>query len=451
MTPKIGIRAWLSDHRSPAHKNRPEIAASVASEFNKAHPEYLVEVTTEDFRTLPATVARAAEQGDLPDVAEFEFSITRSALDALGRDGTPLFTPVERAIAGRAEILGEPVVLDDMVPGVRDYYRYAGELVSVPRTASTVVLYANMSILSQAGLSEPPRTWREVTTACQAVAGLTGGPSHGIAWPNNYWIFLQSVAQQGGLIADRGNGRSGRAEKISLASPEMMAFAEWWQRLHRDGHYLYTGRIGDFAGCFAAFEEQQVALVLSSSVDAIHMLERGERRGFTVQASRMPHNDEVRLAGNTVGAHSLWLASGLSPAKRDGALAFMQRLISPRNAADWARLQTRIPVTRAAASLLDSEGRFLSDPDLRVAWDQIEAADGSPAALGPVIGGYADIVDEITAAMHEVLVAEAEPGVRFAAASERAQHILDAYNSYCAGPPRRTPRDFTVNVQASSK
>jgi sn-glycerol 3-phosphate transport system substrate-binding protein len=80
-----------------------------------------------------------------------------------------------------------------------------------------------MSILSRAGVTDPPRTWRDVTAACQAVKNLADGPTHGIAWPNCFWFFLQSVAQQGGLIADRDNGRSGCAEKVSLNSSEMMA------------------------------------------------------------------------------------------------------------------------------------------------------------------------------------------------------------------------------------
>ena len=443
-TSRIGIRVWLSDYRSAAHRSQPDMAAAVAAKFNERHPEYLVEIKSHDFRNLPAKVLKAAEQGSMPDVAEFEFSVTRAALDALRPDGAALFTPVEGAIAERAEILGEHVVLGDMVPAARDYFRYAGELTSVTRSASTVVLYANMDILAKAGVLEPPRTWGEVTSACRAVAKLSGGPSHCITWPNHYWFFLQSVAQQGGLITDRDNGRSGRAEKISLASGEMMAFVAWWKRLHQDGYYLYTGKPYDFPGCFAAFENQQVALVLSSSVDAIHMARRGQQGGFAVKASRMPFNEEVRLAGNTVGGHSLWLAAGLSQAKQDGALAFMQYLISPRNAAEWAKHQNRIPITRSAADILDREGWFLRNPDFRVASDQLEEADGSPAALGPVLGGYAGMVDEIHDAMHDVLVRGDEPTARFTMASARAQQILDAYNSYCVGPPRRTPPNLVV-------
>jgi sn-glycerol 3-phosphate transport system substrate-binding protein len=444
-TSKIRIEVWLTDPAKWA-TNAEDAAVSAASEFNEEHPEYQIVIRRHDFRTMPAEVARAAELGAPPDIVEYHNAVTRAALDSLGRDGMPLFTPIERAIAGRAEILGEPVVLGDMVPAVRDYFRYAGELMSMPRTASTMVQYANMDLLGKAGVAEPPRTWREVTAACQAVAKVSNGPTHGITWPNFYWVFMQAVAQQGGLIADRDNGRSGRAEKVDLASSEMMAFVSWWQRLHQDGHYLYTGNLGDFRGCFSAFEEQHVALVLSSSVDASHMLRRGEQNGFTVQVSPMPYNDEVRLAGNTMGGMSLWLAAGLIPAKQDAALAFMQYLNSPRNAAELAKHHYRIPITRAAVDVLDREGWFRRNPHLRVAGAQLEAADNSPAALGPLVGGHAEIMDEVTGAMHEVLTGDAEPGARFFEASARAQQILDAYNAYCDGPPRRTPCHLAVST-----
>ena len=160
----------------------------------------------------------------------------------------------------------------------------------------------------------------------------------------------------------------------------------------------------------------------------------------------MPYNDEVPLAGNMMGGFALRLAAGLSQAKQDGALAFMQYLNRPRSAAEWAKRHYRIPITWAAVDVLDREGWYRDNPQLRVAGDQLEAADGSPAALGPLLGGQAGIMGEITGAMHDVLADGAEPYTRFTRASERAQQILDAYNSYCDGPPRRTPRDLAISL-----
>ncbi|NEA33592.1 extracellular solute-binding protein [Streptomyces sp. SID13031] len=443
---KIRITAWLTDPRLLSEAPDADVAESAAAEFNTAHPGYQVEISTHDFRTLPEEVARAAERGEAPDIAEYHFDSTRAAMDTLGPDGKPLYTPFDQAVAGRTEILGEPVVLDDMVPVVRDYFRHAGELMAMPRSASAPVLFANMDILAHAGVAEPPRTWREVTAACQAVAKLPGGPNHGITWPNFPWFFQQAVAQQGGLIADHDNGRSGRAEKVELASSEMLAFVRWWQRLHQDGHFLYTGKIGDFEGCFNAFENGEVALVLSSSVDASHLPDRGERNGFAVRVGPTPYNDEVQFAGCMMGGNTCWLAGGLSPAKQDGALAFLQYLSSPRHAAELAKRHFRVPVTRSAIAVLEGEGWYREHPDHRVAATLLDTTVGSPAVLGPLLGGDADIMAEVTGAMHEVLTGEAEPAARFELATVRAQQILNAYNSYCAGPPRRTPRPRDLAV-----
>lgn len=443
--PETTINVWLTDPASWA-TNDADPAVAVAEAFSEAHPEYRIDITRYDFRTLPMEVARAAERGEAPDIAEYHYTVTQAAMDSLAPDGTPLFTSIDRAVAGRAEILGEPVVLDDMLPAARDYFRYAGELMSMPRTASTVVLFANMDILARAGVAEPPRTWREVTAACQAVAKLSGGPSHAITWPNTYWFFLQAIAQQGGLIADHDNGRSGRAENVDLASREMMAYVQWWQRLHQDGHYLYTDKLGDFPGCSDAFADQRVALLLTSSVDASHLLQRAEQQGFTLTMAPMPINDEVPVAGAMMGGFSFWLRAGLGQAKQDGALAFLQHLVQPGLNAEWAERHFRIPVTRAAVEVLEREGLYARNPNLRVAGDQLEAADGSPASLGPLLGGHAEIVAELPAAMHDVLTAGADPAARFARASKQAQQTLEAYNAYCVGPPRRTPRELTVSI-----
>ena len=442
---KIRITMWQTDTVLWATSGA-DVALEAAEEFNQMHPEYQVVVERRDFRTMPAEMVAAAEQGEAPDISEYHHTVTCHALDMVRPDGTPLFIPVERAVAGRSEILGHPVVFDDMLPAVRDFFRVDGELTCVPRTHSTVVLYANLDILARAGITELPRTWREVTAACRAIGELPDGPGHAITWPNTYLLFLQTLAQQGGLLSDHDDGRSGRAEKLDLASAEMLAFANYWQQLHQDGAYLYTGQPIDFDGGFRAFEEQRVAILITSSVDAAHLFARGERQGFRVAVGRMPYNDQVPRRGNMTGGFSMWLTAGLDPVKQDGALAFMQYLVSPRHGAHWARHHHRIPITRAAVEVLEREGFYAAHPDLRVGYDQLEDSDGSPAALGPLLGAHAGIVGELTATMHDVMTAGAEPATRLVEANERAQQLLDAYHARVDGPPRRTPVDLVVSI-----
>jgi sn-glycerol 3-phosphate transport system substrate-binding protein len=435
----IVIDVWVPHYPiMPQFQNwTQELAAS----FNVAHPQYRVTVHGYDYLTLPQEVHAAAGTGRAPAIVQYFYTSAQEARDTRRPDGRPLFTSVEKAIGGRAEILGEPVVLADLVPAARDYYRYDGAVAAMPPLASTTLLYANTTLLAAAGVPEVPQTWAALDAAAKALAALTDGPGHAITWPNHGWLFQQSVAQQGGLLADHDNGRSGRAETVDLGSDELLAYAEWWQRLHLDGHYLYTydGVAVDWDANFAAFADQRVALVLTTSVEAPRMVAAGRAGGFDVVAARMPYNGAVPYAGNVIGGDSLWLADGLDEPTQDGALAFLQYLNSPRIAADRHQATNFIPVTRPAIGLLEQEGWFEANPHLRAAVDQLDATDGSPAARGALLGEFAGIQDAMTKAMHDVLATGADPLARFTQATAEAQRLLDGYNAYCAGRRPRGP------------
>lgn len=404
--------------------------------FSAAHPEFRVEVEGIGYLDLPGAIHRAALAGEAPTVAQYFYTSAQEAKDTKNADGRPQFTSVERAIGGRTEVLGQPVVLDDVVPGVLGYYTYDGAVAAMPLLTSTTLMYANTTLLAAAGVSEIPRTWAEVQAACVAVARLRGdGPGHSITWPNHGWMFQQSVAQQGGLLTDHDNGRSGRAQRVDLASPELLAYAQWWRRLHRDGHYLYlyNGTEVDWDGNFRAFADQQVALTLTTSVEAHRMVAAGRDGGFTVRAAPMPYNDDVPRAGNVIGGDALWLSDGLAEHTRDGALAFVQYLCEPRNVVDRHRSTNFIPLTRTAVDLLTEEGWFEEHPDFRVAIEQIGSTTGSPGARGALVGEFAAIQQICTRAMHDVLVYDADPKSRFTEATDEAQSLLDRYDAYCRG------------------
>ncbi|GAA4938412.1 sn-glycerol 3-phosphate transport system substrate-binding protein [Nonomuraea thailandensis] len=425
------VDVWLAEHPLPGYLDPIK---KLAAGFEAAHPGYRIEVTGYGFRELPAEVARAAGRGRPPDLAEYYATATRLALDTRGPSGAPLFVPIERAVAGRGEILGERVVLAGLEPAVRGYYTYAGELVAAPMTATTAVLLGNTALLEAAGVTAMPRTWGELESACAA----TGSPA---TWANHGWLVQQAVAGQGGLLADHDNGRSGRAEKVDLAGEELLAYATWWQRLHERGHYLDTGTPEDWGGTLRAFTEQRAAFTIASSVVAGMVAGACSEAGFEVAACPLPHNEGAPRAGHLVSGQAFWLTAGLPREKADGALAFLQYLLDARNVAGWHRAAGFLPVTGASVELLEQEGWYDRHPIHRAATDQLRAADGSPAALGAIAGDLAGIQDEMTGAMAGVLRG-ADPGARLAEATISAQRLLDAYNDDCARG--LTPRRLAV-------
>ncbi|MBQ1080604.1 extracellular solute-binding protein [Nocardiopsis sp. B62] len=443
-TEPITIDAWFHYYISPEFLDG---IRSVAAEFERIHPEYRIRITGHHFEDMPGAVASAASRGKHPAIAEYLYLSTREALDTRDRNGRPLFRSVEGALRGREEIRGQPVVLGDVLPSARDYFSYRGEVMAMPWMVSTPLMLVNRSLLDRAGVERVPRTWRELAEACAAVRASPGGPDHGVTWANYGWFFQHAVAIQGGLLADRDNGRQGRPEKVLLDSPEALAYARWWQSMHREGHYLYTGTKADsrstpqaFSEAHAAFAEERVAFVWGSSVEAAQVVEAGRAQGFEVSTHPIPHNDAVPPHGHLIGGDALWLSDGLPDEVERGALAFLQFLDSPEVAARRHQSTGFSPVTRSAVSHLTRSGWFELNSHHRTAVELLDAHAPTPAARGALIQGFSGVHDIVTDAMHDVLLARAEPATRLREAAEQARSLLN----------ERTPPGATVREMGRS-
>jgi len=436
----ITIDVWLANHPIPGFLDS---VTEATESFNRAHPQYEVRTKAIFFRDLPAEVVRAVEAGNPPDIADYYFTGTQLARDTRNRDGQPLFTSIQRAIGDRTKILGEPVVVDDIVPEIRDYYSDGDELVSMPSIASTAMLFANADVLRRAGIEGMPRTWAELEAACAAVAALPDGPAHGVSWPNHGWMLQMELGAQGGLLGDHDNGRSGRATTVTLHSPEILDYVRWWVRMRGAGHYLDTGEQRDWVGGMEAFARQDIAFVAGSSATVLMFEGMAAEAGFGLTTGLLPRNPDRPYAGRSLGGQSMFLTAGLPAEQEDGALAFLQHLLNPRNALGRQHGQS-VPLTVASDELATAEGWFEQHPGFRTAADEIASSDRSPAAVGPMMGDLNGINDALTAAMEDVLNRGADPETRFRAATEQAQAMLDRYNAACLADPPRTPDALEV-------
>ena len=427
MKAKIVLDVWVSDLTFPGYMNR---WGKLAEEFEKRHPGYQVNIKGIGFFTGPAEIAEANAKGSGPAIAEYIFYLTQTARDSRAPDGRPQYVSVEKAIDGRREILGEPVVIDDIIPAMRQSYTCAGDLTCMPSVGTTSVLYANTDLLEDAGLSEMPGTWAQVEAACEAIARLPR-QGKGITWANSGLFYLQALASQGGQLADHDNGRAGRAATVDFTSEPMLSWAAFWQRLHRSGHYLYPGQIPGWEGTFRAFAERDVALRLSSTNDVNYMIQAAKAAGCGLSVSMYPYNDLVPYGGNALAGSSLWLAGGLDQATEDGALAFLQFIHNPRNAADRHKANSFLPLTGASFYLLEAEGWFDEHPYHRLASDQLSTYPGTRSVM---FGDFAGVQNVLTQAMEDVLLRDADLVTTFRDATGRP--------SRCSMPttPRPRPR-----------
>ena len=419
--PAIDIDFWVAF----SDEARLGFAQDAAAAFNAKHPEYAVEVTSfASYNDAFDAAVLAVDSGDPPGMIHFFEAATRQALDAQGSDGNPIFKSVTEAIAGRTEILGEPVVLDSVVSAARDYYTVDGSFYSMPWNTSTTVMFNNMEILNAAGITEPPATWGEVETACAAIMGLADAPSGCITWPNHSWFVEQSLGQQGELLGNADNGRSGRATEVFLESDGMLNYLDWWKSHSDDGYYTYTGLQRDWGGTSNAYLAKEVAMLIYSSSDTTFFDDSAE---FENKASFMPRNEDVPYVGNLIGGATIWMLDGMDTATEDGALAFMNFFSNPANAAAWHQLTGYVPITEDAVALLETEGWYTESPNSKVASDQLAAAQNTPASLGALLGDFVGIRDIITLAIEDILVNDLDVATRMATANEEANKSLTEY------------------------
>jgi sn-glycerol 3-phosphate transport system substrate-binding protein len=263
--------------------------------------------------------------------------------------------------------------------------------------------------------------------------GMDDAPKACITWPNHSWFVEQSLGQQGELLANNDNGRSGRATEVYLDSDGILNYIGWWKDLADKGYYLYTGQQRDWDGTSNAFQAQQVAMLIYSSSDTTALTQAGVDNGFEVLASFMPYNQDVPYEGNLIGGATLWMLNGLDEKTEDGALAFMNFFSNPENAAEWHKITGYIPITNAAVDLLQAEGWYDKSPNSRVASDQLNAAKDTPATRGAILGNFVSIRDVITIAIEDILTNDLDVAARMADANIEANKILAEYEALYGG------------------
>ena len=426
----VDIAFWVAF----SDEARLGFAEERAVEFNAAHPEYNIDVVSfASYNDVFDAAVLSVDSGDPPALIHFFEAATRQALDAVDSAGNPIFKSVTDAIDGRTEILGEAVVLDSVVDAARNYYTVDGSFYSMPWNTSSAVMFSNTDILDAAGVTEIPDTWDGLEAACEAIAALPDGPSACMTWPNHGWFVEQSLGQQGALLANADNGRTGRATEVFLDSDAMTDYIGWWKDMDDKGHYTYTGAQRDWDGTANAFYAQEVAMLVYSSSDATVLTTGGADAGFNVEASFMPHNGDVDYVGNLIGGATIWMLDGMDDVTQDGALAFLNFFSNAANAAEWHKITGYIPITQDAVDLLEGEGWYAASPNSLVASDQLAAAENTPASLGALLGNFVAIRDVVTLAIEDILVNDLDVAERLALANEEANKLLTEYEALFGG------------------
>ncbi len=417
---KVNVDVWIA-----FQDYRLDWAQGVADKFMELYPQYQINITGGySYETMFAQVAVAAEQNQLPAVVQYFEAATQDARDS------GLFKPIADAFAGRTEIEGMPINMDDYVPAVVAYYTVDGKFSSMPWNTSSAIMFSNMKYLNEAGYDTPPATWQDVEAVCEKVMALSDAPEYCFTFPNHGWFFEQWLASENATYVNNGNGRDERATEVTFNSEAGVAVLQWLDDMYNKGYLYYSGAQGgdSWSTVDQAYSTQQVAMAAYSSSDTTLYTQMGVDGGFDSVASFLPYNADTGWTGNLIGGATMWLTDGLDPAVEEGALAFLVYFTNTENAADWHKVTGYIAIRQSSNELLQSEGWFDANPNQTVAADQLTQSQVTAATSGALVGGFPSIRNEVTAAIDRVLLTDDDPQAVLDAAADASNTIIEEYN-----------------------
>ncbi|MDH3603618.1 MAG: extracellular solute-binding protein, partial [Candidatus Tectomicrobia bacterium] len=203
----------------------PVTRSDLGEEFEKQHPHISVRFhPTQSYNKILYTVLKLAkhQQNAGVFVAEISELLTLKDAGAILR----LDELVDSEAGGREQFLAP------FIQGfLSNSYGDDKKLYALPLFRSTPIIYYNMTILQDAGisLSQLPATWEELEKTLKIIKGHTGKVPFGLAGTWYDWLFESFVRQNGGALANATN------PQVEFDHPTTIETLAFWKTLHDKG------------------------------------------------------------------------------------------------------------------------------------------------------------------------------------------------------------------------
>ena len=345
----------------------------IASDFNASQSEYVIKPvykgTYPETMTSAVAAFRAKNQPAIVQVFEVGTASMMGAKKAV----FPVYQLMEKT--------NEPFDPNSYLSTVTAYYTTSdGKMISLPFNSSTPVLYYNKALFKQAGIEQPPKTWKEMGAVSQKL--LDAGVKCGFTTTWQSWTQIENFGARNNLpIATKNNGFDGT---------HIQRMADW----SKSGIFKYGGRQSD---AMPLFYTQECAMVMESSAGFAGIKEN--MKGVDIGVSQLPYDDTLvaKPANSIIGGASLWVMAGRPDAEYNGVAKFFTYLSSPEVQADWHQATGYLPVTKAAYALTQQQGFYQQNPGADTAILQMTTSDSTANSKGLRFGNFLqtrEIVDE---------------------------------------------------------
>ncbi|HEJ9412583.1 TPA: sn-glycerol-3-phosphate ABC transporter substrate-binding protein UgpB [Proteus mirabilis] len=358
----------------------------IASDFNASQSEYVIKPvykgTYPETMTSAVAAFRAKNQPAIVQVFEVGTASMMGAKKAV----VPVYQLMEKT--------NEPFDPNSYLSTVTAYYTTSdGKMISLPFNSSTPVLYYNKALFKQAGIEQPPKTWKEMGAVSQKL--LDAGVKCGFTTTWQSWTQIENFGARNNLpIATQNNGFDGTDTSFLFNQAPFVAHIQRMADWSKSGIFKYGGRQSD---AMPLFYTQECAMVMESSAGFAGIKEN--MKGIDIGVSQLPYDDTLvdKPANSIIGGASLWVMAGRPDAEYNGVAKFFTYLSSPEVQADWHQATGYLPVTKAAYALTQQQGFYQQNPGADTAILQMTTSDSTANSKGLRFGNFLqtrEIVDE---------------------------------------------------------
>ncbi|HGN2346746.1 TPA: sn-glycerol-3-phosphate ABC transporter substrate-binding protein UgpB [Proteus mirabilis] len=358
----------------------------IASDFNASQSEYVIKPvykgTYPETMTSAVAAFRAKNQPAIVQVFEVGTASMMGAKKAV----FPVYQLMEKT--------NEPFDPNSYLSTVTAYYTTSdGKMISLPFNSSTPVLYYNKALFKQAGIAQPPKTWKEMGAVSQKL--LDAGVKCGFTTTWQSWTQIENFGARNNLpIATKNNGFDGTDTSFLFNQAPFVTHIQRMADWSKSGIFKYGGRQSD---AMPLFYTQECAMVMESSAGFAGIKEN--MKGINIGVSQLPYDDTLvdKPANSIIGGASLWVMAGRPDAEYNGVAKFFTYLSSPEVQADWHQATGYLPVTKAAYALTQQQGFYQQNPGADTAILQMTTSDSTANSKGLRFGNFLqtrEIVDE---------------------------------------------------------
>ncbi|EPD3050567.1 sn-glycerol-3-phosphate ABC transporter substrate-binding protein UgpB [Proteus mirabilis] len=358
----------------------------IASDFNASQSEYVIKPvykgTYPETMTSAVAAFRAKNQPAIVQVFEVGTASMMGAKKAV----FPVYQLMEKT--------NEPFDPNSYLSTVTAYYTTSdGKMISLPFNSSTPVLYYNKALFKQAGIEQPPKTWKEMGAVSQKL--LDAGVKCGFTTTWQSWTQIENFGARNNLpIATKNNGFDGTDTSFLFNQTPFVTHIQRMADWSKSGIFKYGGRQSD---AMPLFYTQECAMVMESSAGFAGIKEN--MKGIDIGVSQLPYDDTLvdKPANSIIGGASLWVMAGRPDAEYNGVAKFFTYLSSPEVQADWHQATGYLPVTKAAYALTQQQGFYQQNPGADTAILQMTTSDSTANSKGLRFGNFLqtrEIVDE---------------------------------------------------------